>query len=120
MYDPVAKYKEEFLMCQTQEDFEKYFLKYAHSQDNPYLEKVKQIILKKEKLKKENSYGLAIFLFIFGVGFFVFLFFMSSKNADNFSDRTAYRIIASVCGSPFIIYPLYMLIKTIKVRFRNK
>lgn len=120
MYDSAAKYKEEFLMCQTQEDFEKYFLKYAQSQDNPYLEKVKQIIKEKEKLKKENSYELPIFLIIFGFGVFVFLFFASSKDADNYSDKIIYRIIASVIGSPFIIYPLYELIKTIKVRLKNK
>ncbi len=120
MEDPQLKYKDDYLKCQTQDDFEKYFLKYAGAQDNPYLDKAKKIIFQKEKIKKENSYGLVVFLLFFGVGFFLLMFFMIAKDADNSTDRIIYRTIASVVCSPFILYPLYTLVKTVKVRSKNK
>ncbi len=113
-------YKIEFERCSTQEDYEEYFHKYYSDKDNPYVNRAREFINSKQKIKSGYPIGLAITLLVLAVGLFVFMFFACSRDADNSQDRIAFRIIASIVCSPFIIGTLWLLVKSIYINRINK
>lgn len=113
-------YKTEFEKCYTQEDYEKYFHKYYSHKDNPYVNRARAFINSKQKIKSDNPIGLAVTLLVLAIGFFLFMFFAASSNADNSQDRIAYRIIATIVAAPFIIGAIWLFVKSVFVNKINR